>query len=229
MSYAVKEIYFTLQGEGYYTGRPAVFCRFAGCNLWSGREIDRPQAVCTFCDTDFVGLDGSAGGTYESPADLAAAINLTWYERRIDAEFGPLASVCLGDEPEEHSPFVVFTGGEPLLQLDAALVAAVRQLGFTTAIETNGTRNPPAGVDWVCVSPKPGAELKVTCGDELKLVYPQEDAPPDLYAALDFDYFFLQPMDGPHLERNSRMAADYCLRHSQWRMSVQTHKLLGLR
>jgi 7-carboxy-7-deazaguanine synthase len=213
MSYAVKEIFYTLQGEGANVGRPAVFCRFAGCNLWTGREADRATAVCTFCDTDFVGTEGPDGGKFASAAMLAAAVAARW-----------------PDAPATRARrLVVCTGGEPLLQLDAALVDALHALGFEVAIETNGTQEAPAGIDWVCVSPKADAPLVLTRGDELKLVYPQERAMPERFAALDFTHFFLQPMDGPALARNTQMALAYCLTHPQWRLSVQTHKVLGIR
>jgi 7-carboxy-7-deazaguanine synthase len=209
-SYAVKEIFYTLQGEGANTGRPAVFCRFAGCNLWTGREEDRQDATCTFCDTDFVGTDGLRGGRYASPEHLARAVAAAW--------------------PGESSGsrFVVCTGGEPLLQLDELLVEALHQENFEVAVETNGTRVPPAGVDWLCVSPKAGADLVVRSGDELKLVFPQASAPPSNFEDLDFAHFFLQPMDGPERERNTQAALEYCLAHPRWRLSLQTHKLLGI-
>lgn len=213
MSYAVKEIYFTLQGEGAQTGRAAVFCRFAGCNLWTGREQDRASAVCQFCDTDFVGTDGPGGGRFGTPAALAAAIADHW-----PAGGGPAAR-----------PYVVFTGGEPLLQLDGPLIDAVHALGFEIAIETNGTQHVPPGIDWVCVSPKAASTLAVTGGDELKLVFPQETAPPERFAGLAFRHFFLQPMDGPDREANTQAAIAYCLAHPAWRLSLQTHKLTGLR
>jgi len=209
MTYAVKEIYFTLQGEGFHTGRPAVFLRFAGCNLWSGREADRASAVCRFCDTDFVGTDGPGGGRYDAEA-LASRVAGTW-------------DPAVGD-----ARFVVCTGGEPLLQLDEPLLAALHRRGFTVAIETNGTLPVPDGVDWVCVSPKAGAELVVTSGDELKLVHPQEGAEPDRYVHLAFAHFFLQPMDGPHRERHTELVRAYVSRHPQWKVSLQTHKLLGI-
>jgi 7-carboxy-7-deazaguanine synthase (Cx14CxxC type) len=213
MSYAVKEIYFTLQGEGARTGRAAVFCRFAGCNLWSGREADRETAVCRFCDTDFVGTDGPGGGRFATAELLAAAIAEAW--------------------PDTESPgakrYVVFTGGEPLLQLDPDLIAAVHDRGFEIGIETNGTLAVPDGVDWVCVSPKAGAALVARAGHELKLVFPQDDARPEHFRQLDFQYFFLQPMDGPDRARNTALAVEYCLRHPEWRLSLQTHKLVGLR
>ncbi len=208
----VKEIFYTLQGEGANSGRPAVFCRFAGCNLWSGREEDRLSAICRFCDTDFVGVDGPGGGRFESARTLAAAVAATWPT--------PLTA--------RSSPLVVCTGGEPLLQLDDALVAALHDCGFAVAIETNGTLLPPRGVDWVCVSPKAGAELRLRAGHELKLIFPQEGAEPERFEQLDFRYFFLQPMDGPQRERNTRLAVRYCLAHPQWRLSLQTHKFLGI-
>lgn len=210
MKYAVKEIYYTLQGEGANTGRAAVFCRFAGCNLWSGREADRATAVCQFCDTDFVGTDGPGGGRFASPADLAAAVRSHW----------PAAG--------GGKPLVVCTGGEPLLQLDGPLVDAFHAADLEVAIETNGTRLPPPGLDWVCVSPKAGAELVLRTGHELKLVYPQPGALPEWFAELDFQHFFLQPMDGPDRERNTALAVEYCRAHPQWRLSLQTHKYLGI-
>jgi 7-carboxy-7-deazaguanine synthase (Cx14CxxC type) len=213
VSYAVKEIYFTLQGEGARTGRAAVFCRFAGCNLWSGREADRESAVCRFCDTDFVGTDGPGGGRFPDAARLATAIVAAWP----------------GAEWPRTRPYVVFTGGEPLLQLDGPLIAAVHASGFEIGIETNGTIAVPPGIDWVCVSPKAGADLVVRAGHELKLVFPQSAAPPEHFRQLDFQYFFLQPMDGPDRAGNTVLAVEYCLRHPEWRLSLQTHKLLGLR
>jgi 7-carboxy-7-deazaguanine synthase (Cx14CxxC type) len=212
MSYAVKEIYYTLQGEGAQTGRAAVFCRFAGCNLWSGREEDRTSAICQFCDTDFVGTDGPGGGKFANARQLAAAVASTW----------PAAY------PAPARPLVVCTGGEPLLQLDEPLVAALHEVGFEIAIETNGTRLPPPGIDWICVSPKAGADLVLRSGNELKLIYPQAGAEPERFQGLDFRHFFLQPMDGPERERNTRLAVRYCLEHPQWRLSLQTHKLLDL-
>lgn len=210
MAYSVKEIFYTLQGEGAQTGRPAVFCRFAGCNLWSGREADRARAVCTFCDTDFVDTDGPGGGRFATADALATAVAAAW-----PAGAGGL-------------PFVVCTGGEPLLQLDAELVGALHRRGFEIAVETNGTRPPPPGLDWICVSPKAGAELVVRAGDELKLVYPQTGAEPERFEPLAFRHFFLQPMDGPARERNTDAALRYCLAHPRWRLSLQTHKLLGI-
>jgi len=212
MSYAVKEIFYTLQGEGANTGRPAVFCRFAGCNLWSGREEDRTKAICQFCDTDFVGTDGPGGGRFDSALALATVIAAAW----------PTPPSLRG------RPFVVCTGGEPSLQLDTDLVAALHDFGFEVAIETNGTLLPPCGVDWICVSPKAGAELILHSGQELKLVFPQPGAEPERFAHLDFHHFFLQPMDGLERERNTQLAVRYCLEHPQWRLSLQTHKFLGI-
>ncbi|SRR5690554_2887265 len=212
MSYAVKEIYYTLQGEGAQAGRPAVFCRFAGCNLWTGREEDRVNAICTFCDTDFVGTDGPGGGKFRSPDALADAVAACWPKTK-----------------GAHSKaLVVCTGGEPLLQLDAALVEAFHERGFEVAVETNGTIQPPDGIDWTCVSPKAGADLIVKKGNELKLVYPQENAPPEQFVDLDFERFYLQPMDGPDLASNTLKAIRYCLEHPHWRLSIQTHKLLNI-
>lgn len=211
MAYAVKELFYSLQGEGANAGRPAVFCRFAGCNLWSGREDDRAGAVCRFCDTDFVGTDGTDGGQFATAKELAAKIGRLWT--------GGIGA----------RPFVVCTGGEPLLQMDTPLIGALHGAGFEIAVETNGTRPAPAGLDWICVSPKAEAELVVTSGNELKLVFPQEDAAPERFEALRFDHFFLQPMDGPARERNTRAAIAYCLRHPHWRLSLQTHKFTGIR
>lgn len=212
--YTVKEIFYTLQGEGANTGRAAVFCRFAGCNLWTGREEDRETAVCDFCDTDFVGV-GADGGKFKTAADLAAAVAAGW-PPPVDGVDGSV-------------PFVVCTGGEPLLQLDDDAVAALHDRGFEIAIETNGTQAAPDGIDWICVSPKAAAPLVLNAGHELKLVYPQPEAPPERFAGLEFDHFFLQPMDGPSLQDNTRLAVEYCLAHPQWKLSIQTHKLLGLR
>jgi len=212
MSYSVKEIFYTLQGEGAQAGRPAVFCRFAGCNLWSGREADRAAAVCRFCDTDFVGTDGLGGGTFATPDALAAAVADCWPE----------------DSAGSGKRFVVCTGGEPLLQLDAPLIECFHNRGFEVAVETNGTRPAPPGIDWLCVSPKSNAELVLKQGDELKLVYPQADAPPERFAGLAFERFLLQPMDGPDREKNTELALRYCLAHPQWRLGLQTHKLLGI-
>jgi 7-carboxy-7-deazaguanine synthase (Cx14CxxC type) len=210
MTYSVKEIFYTLQGEGANTGRAAVFCRFAGCNLWTGREQDRHQATCQFCDTDFVGTDGPGGGRFASAGELAAAIAAAW----------PPA--------ESGRRFVVCTGGEPLLQLDPALVQALHGEGFEIAVETNGTLPPPDGIDWLCVSPKAGADLVVTSGDEIKLVFPQDGAEPERFEQLGFRHYFLQPMDGPDREANTSAALRYCLAHPCWRLSLQTHKLLGI-
>lgn len=212
MSYAVKEIFFTLQGEGANTGRAAVFCRFSGCNLWSGREQDRASAACNFCDTDFVGMDGAGGGRYPDARALAAAIAACWTE----------GTGC------PTRAFVVFTGGEPLLQLDEALLAAVHALGFSVAVETNGTLPAPPGIDWLCVSPKGSTTLAQTSGDELKLVYPQPDAPPERFAGLAFREFFLQPMDSPAYADNLAATIAYCLRHPQWRLGLQAHKVAGI-
>ena len=208
VSYTVKEIFYTLQGEGVQTGRPSVFCRFAGCNLWSGREADRATTVCTFCDTDFVG-----GERFADARALADAVARAW----------PSSLSALG------RPFVVCTGGEPLLQLDGPLVDALHAVGFEIAIETNGTQLPPPGIDWICVSPKADAPVVLTHGDELKLVYPQPEAPPERFEQLDFAHFSLQPMDGPQRSRNVQLTVDYCLAHPRWRLSLQMHKLLGIR
>ncbi len=210
--YSVKEIFYTLQGEGANAGRPAVFCRFAGCNLWSGREEDRATAICQFCDTDFVGTNGDGGGEFETAVNLAGAINRTW---RPDAG-------------RFRNAFVVFTGGEPLLQLNEELVSAVHNCGFEIAIETNGTLEPPQGLDWICVSPKAGADLRLRSGHELKLVYPQADADPERFEDLGFSNFFIQPMDGPSVKANTQRAVQYCLDHPNWRLSLQTHKFLGI-
>jgi 7-carboxy-7-deazaguanine synthase (Cx14CxxC type) len=215
MSYSVKEIYYTLQGEGAQTGRPAVFLRFAGCNLWSGHEKDRESAVCPFCDTEFVGTDCPGGGKFATASDLAAAVAAVWPGDPGAPEAG------------EH-PLVVCTGGEPLLQLDEGAVAALHEAGFEVAVETNCTIEAPPGLDWICVSPKAGANLVQRQGHEMKLVYPQEMAPPDAFEDLAFDHFFLQPMDGPRRAQNTRLAAEYCLAHPRWRLSLQTHKYLGI-
>ena len=211
MRYAVKEIYSTLQGEGYHTGRPAVLLRFAGCNLWSGLEADRDRAVCRFCDTEFVGTDGPGGGAFGSAGDLARAVAALW----------PAGQPAV--------PFVVCTGGEPLLQLDPPLIAALHDQGFEVAVETNGTRPAPPGLDWICVSPKARAALALMQGDELKLVYPQAGAEPERYADLAFNHFYLQPMDGPDRERNTELVFRYVAEHPQWKVSLQTHKLMGIR
>ncbi len=211
--YSIKEIFYSIQGEGYHAGRPAVFCRFSGCNLWSGREEDRSRSVCKFCDTDFVGTGGINGGVYRFSAELAHKISLVWPVRKS----------------KSVRPFVVCTGGEPLLQLDQALISDLHEEGFTIAVETNGTLPAPAGLDWICVSPKAGAPLRQTAGDELKLVFPQEGAEPGKYARLPFGHLFLQPMDGPQGEEAARLALAYVLAHPRWRISLQTHKILGVR
>ena len=213
MTYTVKEIFYTLQGEGIQAGRPAVFCRFAGCNLWSGREADRATAVCTFCDTDFVGV-GPDGGRFATPEALAEAVAARWPS---------------GADGARGKRLVVCTGGEPLLQLDAAAVAALHAKGFEVAVETNGTQPIPAGIDWVCVSPKAEAPLVATRGDELKLVFPQPTAMPERFEGLDFRHFLLQPMDGPALAANTAAAVAYCLAHPKWRLSLQGHKVAGVR
>jgi 7-carboxy-7-deazaguanine synthase len=207
-SYQVREIFYTLQGEGAQTGRPAVFCRFAGCNLWSGHEADRAAAICRFCDTEFVGVDGPGGGRFASAEELARAVAAKW--------------------PGGGRPLVVCTGGEPLLQLDDSLIEALHAARFEIAVETNGTRPAPRGLDWICVSPKADAPLVLNSGNELKLVYPQNGADPERYSTLDFKHFFLQPMDGPSLQTNTELALRYCLANPQWRLSLQTHKLLNI-
>ena len=207
MAYSIKEIYYTLQGEGANTGRAAVFCRFAGCNLWTGREEDRAEAVCNFCDTDFVGTDGPGGGLFASAIELARAVSANWK----------------APSSARAKPLVVCTGGEPLLQLDEELIRAFHEADFEVAIETNGTKLPPLGIDWICVSPKAGTNLDLRSGQELKLIFPQEGAEPERYEPLDFQHFFLQPMDGPERERNTQLAIQYCLSHPQWRLSLQTH------
>ena len=211
MTYSVKEIFYTLHGEGANAGRPAVFCRFSGCNLWTGREQDRATAVCRFCDTEFVGTDGDGGGKFETAEALASAVAARW----------PAGG--------KGTPLVVCTGGEPLLQLDAALVEALRAKGFSIAVETNGTLEPPAGDRWLTVSPKSGAPFVLKRGSELKLVYPQPGAEPEKFAGLAFEHFFLQPMDSPERAKNTALAIDYCLAHPQWRLSLQTHKITGIR
>jgi 7-carboxy-7-deazaguanine synthase (Cx14CxxC type) len=210
MSYSIKEIQYTLQGEGFHAGRPAVFVRFAGCNLWTGREEDRDSAACRFCDTDFVGTDGPGGGTYETAEDLCLKILSLW---PVDAESGP---------------YVVCTGGEPLLQLDDALVEMAHEYGFTVAIETNGTKRPPEGIDWICVSPKAVSELILKRGNELKFIYPQAELDPESFLDLPFEHFFIQPLDGEDIEENVESAVQYCLEHPQWRLSLQIHKLLNI-
>lgn len=211
MSYAIKEIFYTLQGEGRHAGRPAVFCRFAGCNLWTGREADRHRATCQFCDTDFVGTDGPGGGRFASPADLADAVARAWPA-----------------EDRRARRYVVCTGGEPTLQMDVSLIEALHERGFEVAIETNGTRAVPPGIDWICVSPKAGAELIQRRGDELKLVFPQAAAMPERFVDLEFGHHLLQPMDGPDREANTQAALAYCLAHPRWQLSLQTHKFLGI-
>lgn len=255
--YQVKEVFYTLQGEGARSGRAAVFCRFAGCNLWSGRERDRSGATCDFCDTDFRGTDGPGGGRFADPDALAEHILQHW-PSRSELEAGgepsasrvPAAARCSSggdacadtvaggphDEPpsqrrqtgSEGRRYVVCTGGEPLLQLDAALITALHARDFEIAVETNGTRPAPAGIDWLCVSPKASAPLACRSGNELKLVFPQPEAPPERFASLDFEHFFLQPMDGPRLAESTAQVVDYCKRHPQWRLSLQIHKLLGI-
>ena len=213
MTYSVKEIYYTLQGEGAHTGRPAVFLRFAGCNLWSGREEHREQAVCRFCDTEFVGTNGRGGGKFASAAALAAAVKHEWV---VGAE--------------GIRPYVVCTGGEPLLQLDTAAIDSLHKSGFEIGVETNGTIEAPTGIDWLCVSPKGNAPVAQLTGDELKLVFPQveEEAQPERFAMLQFQHFYIQPMDGPDIEANTKSAIEFCLNNPQWRLSVQTHKYLGI-
>jgi 7-carboxy-7-deazaguanine synthase len=211
MTYLIKEIFYTLQGEGAHAGRPAVFCRFSRCNLWTGLEKDRERAICRFCDTDFVGTDGTGGGRFRTAEDLADAVEAHWPEA-----------------PSSHR-FVVCTGGEPLLQLDEPAIQAIHRRGFEIAVETNGTREPPPGIDWLCVSPKIGAPLALTRGDELKLVYPQDGGDPAQFEALEFTSFRLQPLDGPDLEANTRAAVNYCMKNPRWSLSLQTHKYLGIR
>jgi 7-carboxy-7-deazaguanine synthase (Cx14CxxC type) len=210
VTYSIKEIFYTLQGEGAHAGRPAVFCRFSGCNLWTGRESDRSTAVCQFCDTDFVGTDGERGGKFKDAAGLAADIDSLWPQSYPD------------------SKYVVFTGGEPLLQLDAPLIAAMHAVGFTIAIETNGTLPVPDGVDWICVSPKMGSTLVVERGNEIKVVIPQAGQDLSLYERLDFDNFYVQPMDGPLAQFNTQLAIETCRRNPKWKLSLQTHKLLNI-
>lgn len=212
MSYVVKEIYYTLQGEGSHVGRPAVFCRFSGCNLWTGREQHRGIAICQFCDTDFVGTNGPGGGRFKTAVELAKAVGSTW----------------AGERGTPSRPYVVCTGGEPLLQLDTDAIDALHREGFEVAVETNGTQDAPEGLDWICVSPKAGAPLRLTSGNELKLVYPQPGAEPDRFTDLNFSRFLLQPMDGPDVQNNTERAIQYCLDHPQWHLSLQTHKYLGI-
>ncbi len=258
MNYSVKEIFYTLQGEGAQTGRAAVFCRFAGCNLWSGRDEDRASAICRFCDTDFADTNGPGGGKFHSAEELAAAIGEKWRGRVLpcpsaaaDEPGGtqslakatadpslrpPEGGLAQDDTPEtglngcrgDERRFIVCTGGEPLLQLDAPLIEALHARGFEIAVETNGTIAAPQGIDWLCVSPKAGAALRQTSGDELKLVFPQPGAEPERFESLNFRHFFLQPMDGPERERNTKLALRYCLEHPLWRLSLQTHKVLGI-
>ncbi len=218
--YSIKECYYTLQGEGAQTGRAAVFLRFAGCNLWTGHEKDRADAVCTFCDTDFVGTDGPGGGKFRAADDLAAHVQSVWLNASDNVNVSPTDG--------RAAPYVVCTGGEPLLQLDDVLLDALHHIGFEVGVETNGVLAAPSGLDWICVSPKATAPLTLTKGHELKLVYPQTTAPPERFAELDFERFYLQPMDGPDREANTKKAIDYCRRHPQWRLSLQTHKMLGL-
>ena len=212
MSYRVKEIFYSLQGEGYYSGRPAVFCRFTACNLWSGKEADRQKAVCKICDTDFLGTDGREGGVYKTPTQLANKVMELWPKRK-----------------KTIKPFIVCTGGEPLLQIDKNLIMSFHEQGFEIAVETNGTIAAPLGIDWICVSPKAGAELVQDCGHELKLVYPQPGAEPEEYIDLDFKYFFLQPLDSPDYKETARKTLEYVLAHPQWRLGLQLHKILGIK
>lgn len=207
--YKIKEIFYSLQGEGAQAGRPSVFCRFTGCNLWSGREEDRHKAICQFCDTDFIGMDGSHGGKYEA-VELAQKIKSLWPEN------------------SSERPLVICTGGEPLLQLDEDLINVFHDFNFEVAVETNGTITAPKGIDWLCVSPKAGSDLVVTSGDELKLVFPQPDAMPDKFSHLNFSKLYLQPMDGPEIEENTKKTLAYCLRNPEWSMSLQVHKILGI-
>jgi 7-carboxy-7-deazaguanine synthase (Cx14CxxC type) len=213
LGYLVKEIFYSIQGEGFYSGRPAVFCRFAGCNLWSGKEADREKAVCKFCDTDFVGCDEPEGGQFPTSAELVGRIEKLWPKKNV----------------KSVRPLVVCTGGEPLLQLDIELISALHEKGWEVAVETNGTILPPPGIDWICVSPKAGAKLLLNSGQELKLVFPQTGAEPEKYAMLKFQYFFLQPMDAPDREMNTCLALEYVLLHPQWRLGLQTHKILGVK
>jgi 7-carboxy-7-deazaguanine synthase (Cx14CxxC type) len=210
MGYSVKEIYYTLQGEGANTGRSAVFCRFSGCNLWSGREEDRAGAICKFCDTNFWGIDGPSGGSFVTPQALVEVVQAHWPSEK------------------RSNRFVVCTGGEPLLQLDGDLVGAFHEKGFAVAVETNGTKAVPPGLDWICMSPKAGTEIILKSGQELKLVYPQLGAEPELFAGFEFEHFYLQPMDGPEREKNTRLTMEYCLNHPEWKLSLQTHKMLRI-
>jgi 7-carboxy-7-deazaguanine synthase (Cx14CxxC type) len=212
MTYSVKEIFYTLQGEGANTGRPAVFCRFSGCNLWSGQEADRASAACQFCDTDFVGTDGLGGGKFATAQQLADSVTRTW----------------INHVKEDRHRFVVCTGGEPMLQMDARLIDALHTAHFEIAVETNGTLAVPSTLDWICVSPKSGTKLLVQSGSELKLIFPQKDVSPAEFERMDFQHFFLQPMDGPSRAKNTQLAIQYCMNHPKWRLSLQTHKLLGI-
>jgi 7-carboxy-7-deazaguanine synthase len=246
-AYAVKELFLTLQGEGAHSGRAAVFCRFAGCNLWTGREADRAGAACRFCDTDFVGTDGEGGGRFATPNELAAAISALWRngasDPKVGAGFGidPMLNQSASDpkvgtgfeinpmlNQSEINRYVVLTGGEPLLQVDEPLLDALHAAGFTCAVETNGTIAAPKGLDWICVSPKAGTELALKKGNELKLVFPQAGVDPADLLGLDFEHFFLQPMDGPNVAAYTQAAVAYCLAHPRWRLSLQTHKFIGL-
>jgi 7-carboxy-7-deazaguanine synthase len=214
VSYSVKEIFYSIQGEGFHAGRPAVFCRFAGCNLWSGKESDREKAVCKFCDTDFIGTDGPEGANFDTASELVQSIARLWPGK---------------NKGRSARPFVICTGGEPLLQVNAQLLSALHQEGFEVAVETNGTILPPTGIDWLCVSPKADAALVLCSGQELKLVFPQSGADPEKFALLDFQYFFLQPRDGPDLEKNTKLTLAYVLAHPQWRLSLQEHKILNIK
>lgn len=225
MSYKIKEIFYTLQGEGGQTGRAAVFCRFTGCNLWTGREKDRSKAICPFCDTDFIGTNGLNGGRFKTAAEVAAKVNDIWESRGIEATEGGRIQNAVGKKAKKY---VVCTGGEPALQLDKALVAAFHALDFEIAIETNGTIPLAEGIDWVCVSPKAGAEVVVLRGSELKLVFPQTGAEPERFADLEFDNFYIQPMDSPLRDIHKKMALEFCLQNPQWKLSLQTHKILEI-
>ncbi len=217
-NYKIKEIFYTLQGEGFHAGRPAVFCRFSGCNLWSGLEKDRPKAICQFCDTDFVGTDGSFGGIYQRD-ELIKVIDQQWCDKVKQTQI----------KKTQVKKFIVMTGGEPLLQLDLALIEGLHQIGFEIAVESNGTVIAPKGIDWLCISPKKGSKLIQTSGHELKLVYPQVGDDPSVFENLDFQHFYLQPMDGDQQKENTEKAVDYCLENPLWQLSVQTHKYLGIR
>ncbi|MGB4969094.1 MAG: 7-carboxy-7-deazaguanine synthase [Saprospiraceae bacterium] len=212
--YLVKEIFYSLQGEGAQTGRPAVFLRFAGCNLWNGREEDRQQAICSFCDTDFVGTNGTYGGKYPSANDLAACIQSLWPKMNVGHKI---------------KPYVIFTGGEPLLQVDDPLIDSLHDIGFEIGLETNGTIEAPKGIDWICLSPKPNTIIKIRSGNELKFIYPQLNFNPEDFQQFDFQYFYIQPMDGANIQEHIQQSLDFCLQHPTWRLSIQTHKLLGIR